>query len=206
MFSRLPAPAALAGLSLLVSLNGCNDPAAAPERGAAMLAQGSIRYYGRPVTLGNGMARTYLMVDRENREVPLELPEDNPTPYRFVELNWNPRGHEPAGIYDLPHPGHLVYRPVERRNRGMGAVPGPPVGADLPVTLHREPPGREEHRLRIEGRQHAEGVVRQPGPHILSPARHANQETGTAGISHHHARRLQRAYRSTCRPISAFLR
>ncbi|HET7584935.1 MAG TPA: hypothetical protein VFK13_08510 [Gemmatimonadaceae bacterium] len=33
----------------------------------------------------------------------LDLPADNPTPFRHVLLNWNPRGHEPPGIYDTPH-------------------------------------------------------------------------------------------------------
>jgi hypothetical protein len=34
----------------------------------------------------------------------LEFPREAArTPYRFVELDWNPGGHEPPGIYDLPH-------------------------------------------------------------------------------------------------------
>jgi Domain of unknown function (DUF5602) len=33
----------------------------------------------------------------------LDLPKGNPTPFRQVVLNWNPRGHEPPGIYDSPH-------------------------------------------------------------------------------------------------------
>jgi hypothetical protein len=33
----------------------------------------------------------------------LSLPEDNPTPFRHVVVNWNPGGHEPPGIYDMPH-------------------------------------------------------------------------------------------------------
>jgi hypothetical protein len=33
----------------------------------------------------------------------LAMPAQNPTPYKFVELDWNPAGHEPAGIYTLPH-------------------------------------------------------------------------------------------------------
>jgi hypothetical protein len=33
----------------------------------------------------------------------LELPENNPTPFRFIELDWNPGGHEPPGIYNRPH-------------------------------------------------------------------------------------------------------
>jgi hypothetical protein len=33
----------------------------------------------------------------------LPMPAQNPTPYKFVELDWNPAGHEIAGIYDVPH-------------------------------------------------------------------------------------------------------
>lgn len=33
----------------------------------------------------------------------LQMPSQNPTPYKFIELDWNPAGHEPAGIYTLPH-------------------------------------------------------------------------------------------------------
>jgi hypothetical protein len=36
-------------------------------------------------------------------ETVLALPARNPTPFRHVLLNWNPRGHEPPGIYDTPH-------------------------------------------------------------------------------------------------------
>lgn len=34
----------------------------------------------------------------------LELPARYSTPFQFVELNWNPAGHEPEGVYqDVPH-------------------------------------------------------------------------------------------------------
>jgi len=33
----------------------------------------------------------------------LELPANNPTPYKFIQFNWNPGGHEPPGVYDQPH-------------------------------------------------------------------------------------------------------
>lgn len=33
----------------------------------------------------------------------LTLPAGHGTPFQFVELNWNPGGHEPPGIYDVPH-------------------------------------------------------------------------------------------------------
>ncbi|MCC5860215.1 MAG: DUF5602 domain-containing protein [Ectothiorhodospiraceae bacterium] len=36
-------------------------------------------------------------------EYVLEMPAGNTTPFRHVTLDWNPSGHEPEGIYDLPH-------------------------------------------------------------------------------------------------------
>jgi len=47
----------------------------------------------------------------------LDLPAQNPTPYKFVQFDWNPVGHEPPGIYDLPHFDFHFYRvPVAVRN------------------------------------------------------------------------------------------
>jgi len=40
----------------------------------------------------------------------LTLPVENPTPYKFVELDWNPGGHEPPGVYDTPHFDFHFYR------------------------------------------------------------------------------------------------
>jgi hypothetical protein len=42
-------------------------------------------------------------MNRDDVEYLLDLPVTNPTAYRFVEVNWNPRGHPPEGIYDVPH-------------------------------------------------------------------------------------------------------
>lgn len=99
------------------------------------------REYGPAVRLGQGLARTYVLVDARNKELPFEvgvaltegamgglpapmvmtqasnnphehvdshiydltMPARNATPYKFVELDWNPGGHEPAGVYDVPH-------------------------------------------------------------------------------------------------------
>lgn len=93
-------------------------------------------FYGSSVTLHEGLARTYLIMNDEKPvevgvaiteqfinslpedgadggiitpdghsvfEYVLELPEENPTPFNHVTLDWNPVGHEPMGIYDRPH-------------------------------------------------------------------------------------------------------
>jgi len=46
----------------------------------------------------------------------LTLPAINGTPYKFVELDWNPGGHEPAGVYDVPHFDFHFYK-VEKSVR-----------------------------------------------------------------------------------------
>jgi hypothetical protein len=100
------------------------------------------RQYGTPIRLGNGRARTYVVLDQKAGGRPLEvgvaldeaaleglpapmpmptpmptdghehvdshiydlaMPAQNPTPYKFLELDWNPQGHEVVGIYDRPH-------------------------------------------------------------------------------------------------------
>lgn len=44
----------------------------------------------------------------------LAMPAQNPTPYKFVQFDWNPKGHEPDSVYGLPHFDFHFYRvPVE---------------------------------------------------------------------------------------------
>jgi hypothetical protein len=122
--------------------------------------------YGTPVTLGNGQARTYVLVDPRSgqptevgvalsaraldglpkhspdhgpgthgpySEYLLELPADNPTPYRFVEVDWNPHGH--GGPYTAPHFDFHFYRvPLATRNQiDLGAADFAAKAARLPA-------------------------------------------------------------------------
>ncbi len=89
---------------------------------------GMHRQYGVPQKLGNGMARTYVVLDAKSGQQPVELgisldpsaleglpqdaeehslvlalPPKSPAPYQFAELDWNPQGHPPAGVYTVPH-------------------------------------------------------------------------------------------------------
>jgi hypothetical protein len=101
--------------------------------------------YGEAVKLGNGTMRSYIVKDGKKAaeigvalsEQALEglpqhgkkgahgefldyvvaLPKNNPTPYKFVEVDWNPAGHVPNGIYTEPHfDFHFYTIPVEERN------------------------------------------------------------------------------------------
>lgn len=100
------------------------------------------RLYGPAVRVGQGLARTYVVLNPFDRTKATEvgvalsenaleglpapnpmhhaapsdghehvdshvydlaMPSQNPTDYRFLELDWNPGGHEPPGVYDTPH-------------------------------------------------------------------------------------------------------
>ncbi len=80
------------------------------------------------VAMGNGKANTWVNLDAQGNptaigftlskgaldQLPATLPGTDfmlalpdaatqKTPFRHVMINWNPLGHEPAGIYDVPH-------------------------------------------------------------------------------------------------------
>jgi hypothetical protein len=132
-------PVALAAAAAL-ALAACSaDPASTQASGlsaGAGEAPGTHRQYGVPQQVGEGRARSYVVLDRagaplefgvalderamdglpapmahegmpgghgDMHEYLLGMPAQNPTPFKFVELDWNPAGHEPAGIYDKPH-------------------------------------------------------------------------------------------------------
>jgi len=164
----------------------------APATGAADAIDTSTvqRRYGAPVRVGNGLARTYVALDRRRGNVPVEvgvalderalegLPAPNPhaaaaanggghehldnhvylldlpagdvAPYRFVELDWNPGGHEPPGIYDEPHfDFHFYTVPEAERAAVVPSDPEfqrkadnlPPEGERPPFYAMAAPPG-----------------------------------------------------------------
>lgn len=166
-------------LSLLALLAACDDSSSradadrsptAPSVEADAGGGHTIRLYGTPVRLGDGIARTYVLVNATERDVPLEvgvalsdrameglpaptgaaedfvanllaLPAQNPTPYRFVELDWNPAGHEPAVIYGLPHfDFHFYTVSRETRNSIVPTNSGyVAAAANLPAAAFRPP-------------------------------------------------------------------
>jgi hypothetical protein len=87
---------------------------------------GAHRQYGVPQKIGKGMVRTYVVLDAKAGNTPLEvgvaldgnalsglsstmqmlhlaMPAGAPAPYDFVMFDWNPTGHPPATVYNVPH-------------------------------------------------------------------------------------------------------
>lgn len=66
------------------------------------LTEGVLR--GLPEGGGHGHGRAIVQPDGHvTHEHVLELPAGHGTPFQHLVVNWNPGGHEPPGIYDLPH-------------------------------------------------------------------------------------------------------
>jgi hypothetical protein len=110
------------------ALRGASDPATRREYGPAVrLGAGFARTYvdvdsrngDAPVEVGVALSELSMgnlpspmvMSSTSNdphmhvdfHEYILNMPKLNGTPYKFVELDWNPGGHEPPGVYDVPH-------------------------------------------------------------------------------------------------------
>ncbi len=81
-------------------------------------------------------------------EVVLEFPEEaSTTPFKHFVMNWNPMGHTPAHVYDVPH-FDLHFYTISNEDRmaipaatgdTMCMVPNPPdVGGEHPATVSCE--------------------------------------------------------------------
>ena len=99
--------------------------------------------YGTSMALGDGTARSYVTVDARgvptaigialsenvmtglqdghgHHEQVLTFPEEiSATPFRHATLHWNPSGHEPVGVYDLPHFDFHFYTIADEARRMM---------------------------------------------------------------------------------------
>jgi hypothetical protein len=130
------ASARLVPAGALILLSACAQdaptPPSADEKVAPALARteaaGLHRQYGPPVKVGQGIARTYVLLDAKDGQRAVELgvaldagalqglpadagmymydlrlPAKSPAPYQFVQLDWNAHGHPPMGVYTDPH-------------------------------------------------------------------------------------------------------
>jgi hypothetical protein len=71
----------------------------------------------------------------------LDLPAKNPTQYKFVQFDWNPKGHEPDSVYTFPHfDFHFYTVPVEVRNSILPSDPQYSAkAANYPAPEYRAP-------------------------------------------------------------------
>jgi hypothetical protein len=153
-------------------------------------------HYGPAVSFGDGTARTYVLVqdghplqvgfalsesalsglpelaDAPDEEafvlVDLELPADNPTPFRLLALDWNPRGHVPPGVYDVPHFDFHFYM-IDAETRDAILPESPDAYAAFES---RAKDGVAEGMLPANYVYPGEATVPQMGAHWIDPASH----------------------------------
>ena len=140
-------------------------------------------FYGPVFQMGNGHIRSWINIRRSDDKplaiglemtdnslsglstdpndfegntfmLPLHQKAKTVTPFDHLMVNWNPNGHEPPHIYDLPHFDIHFYKiPVEEQMMITGAPTAPPPAGYLPASYV------------IQG-----GIVPQMGTHWLDPA------------------------------------
>lgn len=158
----------LVACSALLLLPACDDDnTTSPDHSGTFVGQtravgnGTARTWitldgaGNPATIGitlNEAALTNLPV--ESTEYSLEFPpQAGATPFRHTGLNWNPHGHMPVGIYNVPHFDVHFYLISEAQRftiTGTGTdslrLYSPPAAEFLPAGYFN-PPGTGEPRM-----------------------------------------------------------
>jgi len=210
-FGGLGALGALTLAAAALTVVACSEPAVtaapAPAAGSAVAGMpGTHIQYGTPVQVGNGRARSYVVLDQKSGGAPLEvgvafdsvaldglpapmpmppggamghadmheyrlaMPAQNPTPFRFVELDWNPAGHEPDHVYTLPHfDFHFYTISVEERNAILPSDPQYATKAGNFPGADYVPAGYVAGNVLVGAPPEAAAVPRM-GMHWISPA------------------------------------
>ncbi|MCM2348743.1 MAG: hypothetical protein NDI69_01900 [Bacteriovoracaceae bacterium] len=100
-------------------------------------------YWGEKISVGKGYAWTYIKVinktpqamgvaispkgltglSHEMVEYTLPMPKHiKVRPYRHIAMDWNPHGHEPGGVYDVPHFDFHFYFISEKLRQSISCV------------------------------------------------------------------------------------
>lgn len=79
-----------------------------PLGGGVAKAFITLNYAGNPVNVGFAISETAmnnLPHDEDHYGLALDLPSqaNGKTPFKFLGLDYNPHGHEPVGVYNVPH-------------------------------------------------------------------------------------------------------
>ena len=140
-------------------------------------------FYGPAVKMGNRHVRSWINISKKDKRplalgiefapgslqnlptdptdfaastfiLPLHEKARELTPFDHITINWEPEGHEPPGVYDVPHFDIHFYKISVVEQLAVTGVPGlPPAGGFLPASYV------------IQG-----ATVPQMGTHWLDPA------------------------------------
>jgi hypothetical protein len=97
----------LSALALTVSLGAATAPAFSASAGRETIAsgtfgKGTVTAWKEGAVLGASID-TAALASLPSEPVIVDLPVRDASPFQLVEIDWNPKGHEPPGVYDVPH-------------------------------------------------------------------------------------------------------
>jgi hypothetical protein len=145
-------------------------------------------YYGRPVSFGGDVVRTYVTIDKNMTptalgvEIPakaltnlpqimsglmLQFPnEARSLPFQYLNMDWNPQGHEPDHIYTVSHFDFHFYLQSPEETKAI--KPGSCQGLDCEA--YRRAMKDVPVQYRPVDYKNVGAVVPQMGNHLIDPA------------------------------------
>jgi hypothetical protein len=155
---------------------------------AGTSAETAKTYYGRPVSFGGGVVRTYVTIAKDSTptalgiEIPakafsnlpqimsgltLQFPDEaRNLPFQYLNMDWNPQGHEPDHIYTVPHFDFHFYLQSPEATKAI--KPGSCQGLDCEA--YRRAMKDVPVRYRPADYRNVGAVVPQMGNHLIDPA------------------------------------
>ena len=137
----------------VASMQSCSKDDTSPVAAPELKSHGSNIFYGPTIPIGRGVARAWVQEnsDGEPLAVGINLSQKaleglplEPTAYvlqfpdqkgkyfyKHMLVDWNPQGHEPPGIYDVPHFDFHFYTITNEERLAIGP-PGAPGFDNLP--------------------------------------------------------------------------
>lgn len=134
-------PSILLFAAILISCSSNDEKVTGPEPGDENI------FFGESAAMGDGEVTTWIQLDEnnqplsvgisfdeealnnlphENFELELELPEEySGTAFTHVSIDWNHMGHDPSGIYGLPHFDFHFYMVDKSTRNSILAGPDP---------------------------------------------------------------------------------
>ncbi|MEO6405779.1 MAG: DUF5602 domain-containing protein [Ferruginibacter sp.] len=128
---RMPILSMFLYCSIIISCSKQSIEPSGTNTAVALNASPTNVFYGPQVNMGDGKARSWISIDRDGtpQEIGIELtdaalyglPQDptdfaaatfvlplhikarQATPFDHLVINWNVHGHEPPGVFDIPH-------------------------------------------------------------------------------------------------------
>ena len=158
----------------VAALQSCTKDDTSSVSTPGLKSQGGNVFYGPTIPIGNGVARAWVQENSngEPMAVGIDLSDkalqglgEEPTAwvllfpknkgknfYKHMLVDWNPQGHEPPGVYDLPHFDFHFYTITSEERMQIGPAGAP--GFDILPASQYVPPAYVRFRVAFRKWEH----------------------------------------------------